>query len=80
MSDSFSDWMAKISEAYCVLNGIACKRKFTDAELVRPMEEVRTASAQLYADVMIKRDKIARYEGRPDQDLDVFGRPLKAGS
>ena len=80
MSDSFSDWMSKISEAYCVLHGIQCKRKFTDAELVRPMEEVRTASAQLYGDVMAKREQLQRYEGRPDQDLDTFGRPLKAGS
>ena len=32
-----------------------------------------------YAEAMIQRDKLTRYEGRPDQDLDAFGRPLKAG-
>ena len=33
-----------------------------------------------YADAAIRRDKIARLEGRPEHDLDTFGRPLKAGS
>ena len=33
-----------------------------------------------YAEAMIQRDKLTRYEGRPDQDMDIFGRPLKAGT
>lgn len=45
MSDSFSDWTAKIAEAYCVLAKIPCKRKFTDLELARPIEEVRQQMA-----------------------------------
>lgn len=60
MSDSFSDWAAKIAEAYCVENNIPCKRKFTDMELERPRQEVRNAKHQLsdiYADQAIKRDK-----------------------
>jgi hypothetical protein len=32
-----------------------------------------------YAAVMTKRDQLARHEGRPDQDLDVVGRVLRAG-
>ena len=36
--------------------------------------------SDLYAEAMLQRDKIERYQGRPDQDLDTFGRPLKAGS
>lgn len=78
MSDSFSDWTAKIAEAYCVHHRITCKRKFTDAELEEPLRRVKAETA--YADVMIKRDQLTRYEGRPDQDMDTFGRMLKAGS
>ena len=33
-----------------------------------------------YAEVMIQRDKITRYDGRPDQDMDAAGRSLKAGT
>lgn len=78
MSDSFSDWTAKIAEAYCVHNRIPCRRKFTDAELARPLEQLKKELA--YADTMIQSDKLARHEGRPDHDQDVFGRPLRAGS
>lgn len=56
MSDSFSEWTAKLAEAYCVENSIPCNRKFTDAELERPRQQVREA-AGLYADMQIKRDK-----------------------
>lgn len=46
MSDSFSDWTSKIAEAYCVLHNIPCKRKFTDVELERPIEDVRAQIAR----------------------------------
>lgn len=55
MSDSFSDWAAKLAEAYCVENGIQCNRRFTDAELERPRQDVREA-ASIHADIQIKRD------------------------
>jgi hypothetical protein len=32
-----------------------------------------------YADTMVKRDQLARHEGRADQDLDVVGRAMIAG-
>lgn len=76
MSDSFSDWTAKLAEALCVEHGIPCKRRFTDMELERPLAELR---AQRYGDVMSGRDRLARHEGRPEHDLDVFGRPLREG-
>lgn len=76
MSDSFSDWTSKVAEAYCVENGIPCKRKFTDMELERPRADIR---AQRYADAMIHADKLARYEGRPEHDFTTRGTPLKAG-
>lgn len=78
MSDSFSDWTAKIAEAYCVLHRISCKRKFTDAELARPLEQLKRQTD--YAETMIRRDQLALHEGRPDHDQDVFGRQLKAGT
>lgn len=34
----------------------------------------------LYADAMIRRDKADPYRDRPDLDMGVDGRPLKAGS
>jgi hypothetical protein len=36
------------TEAYCVANGLAWKRRFSDAELQPYMEGVRRASADLY--------------------------------
>jgi hypothetical protein len=33
-----------------------------------------------YADTMIKRDQLARHEGRADHDQDICGRPLREGS
>lgn len=33
-----------------------------------------------YAETMVKRDQLARHEGRPEHDLDTFGRPLRAGT
>jgi len=33
-----------------------------------------------YADAMIHRDLRERHEGRADQDMDTFGRPLRPGS
>lgn len=33
-----------------------------------------------YANAMTQRDKEARHEGRPEQDLDVVGRALRAGT
>lgn len=80
MSDSFSDWTTKLAEAYCVLHKIPCKRKFTDAELERPLQEVKSAHATLYGDSLTQREKLARHEGRPEHDMDVFGRPLRAGT
>ena len=41
MSDSFSDWTARLAEAYCVLAKIPCRRRFTDAELKGPMRQER---------------------------------------
>lgn len=32
-----------------------------------------------YAETMIERDKLARHEGRPDQDLTTRGTPMEAG-
>jgi hypothetical protein len=32
------------------------------------------------ADDPVKREQLERHAGRPDQDLDTFGRPMKAGS
>jgi hypothetical protein len=32
------------------------------------------------ADDAVKREQLARHEGRPEHDLDTCGRPLKAGS
>jgi hypothetical protein len=55
MSDSFSDWTAKMAEAVCVFNKIPCKRKFTDMELKRPLEQLErewNSGADL-----VKRDK-----------------------
>lgn len=80
MSDSFSDWTTKLAEAYSVLHRIPCKRKFTDLELERPLAEVRAANDYLYADRAIKRDQLARHEGRADQDMSPRGGSLKAGS
>jgi anti-sigma factor ChrR (cupin superfamily) len=37
------------------------------------------SAANDYANAMVKRDQVARHTGRPDQDLDVVGRALKAG-
>lgn len=51
MSDSFSDWTAKMAEAFCVLNGIHCKRRFTDVEIKRALEQVR-AQTKYGADVI----------------------------
>ena len=78
-------WLAQLSEAYCVENGIECKRKFTDAELERPRQEVRQAARQLaqingYAEVGISKEQRDRHEGRPEHDLDTAGRPLRAGT
>lgn len=36
-------------------------------------------SANDYANAMVKRDQLARHEGRPEHDTDVVGRALKAG-
>lgn len=77
-------WLAQLSEAYCVENGIECKRKFTDAELERPRQEVRQAARQLaqingYADVMVKRDQAERHSGGPEHDMTAWGVPMKAG-
>lgn len=58
MSDSFSDWTAKIAEALCVEHGIHCKRKFTDAELERPRAEIRAG---------VQRDQLQRHEGSGTQ-------------
>lgn len=32
-----------------------------------------------YANAMVKREQIARHEGKPEHDLDVVGRVLRAG-
>jgi hypothetical protein len=37
------------------------------------------SAANDYANAMVKRDQLARHDGRPDHDLDVVGRALKAG-
>lgn len=85
MNDTFATEMAKIAEAYCVEQGIECRRKFTDFELEHARDEVRKAARQLaqmngYADVMVKRDRAERHSGRPEHDLDIAGRPLRAGT
>lgn len=61
MSDSFSDWAAKIAEAYCVLHGIECKRKFTNMELERPLAEVRRAAVE--ADLIARQAQQGRCDG-----------------
>ena len=33
-----------------------------------------------YAETMIRREQVERHEGRPEHDLDTFGRPLRPGS
>lgn len=33
-----------------------------------------------YVDAMVKRDQLARHEGRPEHDMSTRGTPLKAGS
>lgn len=78
MSDSFSDWTVKIAEAYCVYHRIPCKRKFTDVELARPLEQLKLGLA--YAETMVKRDQHARHEGRPDHDMTACGDRLKGAA
>lgn len=36
--------------------------------------------ANAYASAAIKRDQLARNDGRPDQDMTTGGKPLKPGS
>lgn len=81
MTDEFFPvWTAQVAEAYCVLNGIPCKRKFTDAELAKALQSVREQREALdYADAMIEHDRRMRHEGRPDHDMTIFGTPLKPG-
>ena len=45
--ESFFEWNAKISEAYCLEKGISCKRKFTDEELEEAREKVRFVMQEL---------------------------------
>lgn len=40
----------------------------------------RVAAINAYVELGIQKDRLARHEGRPDQDRDIAGRPLKAGS
>ena len=68
-----------------VLPGVICAaladRAGPASDYTSPPEiSHKQAEACVYADAMIRRDQRARDEGRPEHDLDTFGRPLRPGS
>ncbi len=63
----------KMSTADRIIDEVAAVLSGDEAQLAE--EE---ANARI--DAAIRKDKLTRYEGRPEQDRDIFGRPLRAGS